>query len=63
MGIRKGILYSDINRAREQYGFLTIQASSLPQVCILMNNNKIVRISPDNREEFTNLLNQRSTVC
>ena len=63
MGIRKGILYDDINRVRKQNCFLTIQASSLPQVYILMNNNKIVRISPDNREEFINLLKQRSTVC
>ncbi len=59
MGIRKSILYDDINRVSEQNGFLTIQATSLPQVCILMNNNKIVRVSPVNREEFINLLNQK----
>lgn len=59
MGIEKSILYDDIVQVREQNGFLTIQASSLPQVCIVMNNNKIVRVSPDNREDFINLLNQK----
>ena len=59
MGIKKCILYDDIVQVNEQYKFLTIEAPSIPQVCIITNNKSIVKISPANREQFISLLNKK----
>lgn len=59
MGIKKRILYDDIVQVNEQNKYLTIEASSIPQVCIVKKNGSSIRISPANREEFINLLNEK----
>lgn len=59
MGLKRIIPYKDIQQIYEQNGLFSIEAPSIPQVCIKIYNNKVLKVSPENREEFVNILNEK----
>ena len=53
------ISYDEIDKINEKKGSVTVQASSLPQICIELNNGTTVSVSPDKAVDFINSLNKR----
>lgn len=59
MGMKRTIMYSEMEQVSIGNGHLTVEASSIPQVCIIKNNKTVVRVSPVNCQEFIYLLDQK----
>ena len=59
LGIKRHISYDEIDKINEKKGSVTVQASSLPQICIELNNGTAVSVSPDRTADFIDSLNKR----
>ncbi len=59
VGVKRSILFEDIERVSEQNKPLTIEAPSAPQVCITRKNKTAIKIAPENREEFIRTLSEK----